>query len=66
MPEMNNTSAEPFELVATYKNIATIDSAVVMEVKGNDVTPIKIYMGDKVHFCEYIRIYMIIEEISVH
>lgn len=60
MPEMNNTSAEPFELVATYKksdidsntfsiikNIATIDNTVVMEVKGNDVTLIKIYMGDK-------------------
>lgn len=53
---MNNTSAEPFELVATYKksdidsdtfsiikNMATIDSAVVIEVKGDDVTLIKIY-----------------------
>ena len=41
---MNNTSAEPFELVATHiKNIATIDSAVVIEVKGDNVTLIKIY-----------------------
>lgn len=56
MPEMNNTSAEPFELVAIYKksdidsntfsiikNIATIDNTVVIEVKGDDVTLIKIY-----------------------
>ena len=53
---MNNTSAEPFELVAIYKksdtdsntfsiieNIATIDNTVVIEVKGDDVTLIKIY-----------------------
>ena len=37
-----------------------------MEVKGNDVTLIKIYKGDKVHSPEYIKIYTIIEEISVH
>ena len=53
---MNNTSTEPFELVAIYKksdidsntfsiikNIATIDNTVVIEVKGDDVTLIKIY-----------------------